>query len=73
MPPESGKTKRTNFNPRSSCEERLRVRDTLLDAVNFNPRSSCEERLGGSVDASLFAISIHAPHARSDRMDFCTS
>ena len=34
-----------NFNPRSSCEERLldRIRDEWQQ--NFNPRSSCEERL----------------------------
>ena len=39
------KDKPTNFNPRSSCEERHgqcnRQRD---ESGYFNPRSSCEER-----------------------------
>ena len=77
------------FNPRSSCEERLRLMDdfiiigrfqsTLLmrgatgcpaagivHVQNFNPRSSCEERHDASIGKFLSAISIHAPHARSD-------
>ena len=33
------------FNPRSSCEERLKVRLTPERMMYFNPRSSCEERL----------------------------
>ena len=33
-----------NFNPRSSCEERLIPLDNLTEAAYFNPRSSCEER-----------------------------
>ena len=36
-------------------------------ADNFNPRSSCEERPGERVHHKVpLAISIHAPHARSD-------
>ena len=59
---------RSNFNPRSSCEERqMCALFARLFISNFNPRSSCEERHGGWV---LFivpiGISIHAPHARSD-------
>ena len=35
---------------------------------HFNPRSSCEERLIGRTDAhASLVISIHAPHARSDK------
>ena len=34
-----------NFNPRSSCEERLSIWDTWSARGHFNPRSSCEERL----------------------------
>ena len=59
---------RANFNPRSSCEERLATTSCMAAAVsNFNPRSSCEERRrrrGGTQCHP--AISIHAPHARSD-------
>ena len=37
---------RLDFNPRSSCEERLAVHfvDRACFIVYFNPRSSCEER-----------------------------
>ena len=57
----------TNFNPRSSCEERL-YHDDGRNAVsqNFNPRSSCEERQDHRPRWALAQISIHAPHARSD-------
>ena len=34
---------------------------------NFNPRSSCEERLQQTAHPRTETISIHAPHARSDR------
>ena len=37
--------RRPDFNPRSSCEERLYSVDVLSRLMNFNPRSSCEERL----------------------------
>ena len=33
-----------NFNPRSSCEERLSIRMPHPRNAYFNPRSSCEER-----------------------------
>ena len=36
-------------------------------AFYFNPRSSCEERLARRNFKGLSPISIHAPHARSDR------
>ena len=35
----------TNFNPRSSCEERRAIKLCSISTPNFNPRSSCEERL----------------------------
>ena len=35
---------RLNFNPRSSCEERLDKAIKAAIAEDFNPRSSCEER-----------------------------
>ena len=38
-------TRMTNFNPRSSCEERHELAYQMLKAMkDFNPRSSCEER-----------------------------
>ena len=57
------------FNPRSSCEERhLDAVAPLLPEVNFNPRSSCEERpVVNQIETKILPISIHAPHARSDR------
>ncbi len=56
------------FNPRSSCEERPPTIANVLPLPSyFNPRSSCEERLAATdVAADKRAISIHAPHARSD-------
>ena len=36
-----------DFNPRSSCEERLCRRHAGTAGSDFNPRSSCEERLIG--------------------------
>ena len=55
------------FNPCSSCEERLRGQRPEKRLRHFNPRSSCEERPGKlSVWLARYAISIHAPHARSD-------
>ena len=56
-----------NFNPRSSCEERLRQQMLTPISSNFNPRSSCEERQPVRIRYGFFCvISIHAPHARSD-------
>ena len=56
-----------DFNPRSSCEERLprRARSAISDC-HFNPRSSCEERRHMTPIFTMTHISIHAPHARSD-------
>ena len=42
-------TASTNFNPRSSCEERQCTQEWLCTYGNFNPRSSCEERLENTV------------------------
>ena len=57
----------SNFNPRSSCEERPGHINRIGVGTDFNPRSSCEERL---VDfwhfLAVYNISIHAPHTRSD-------
>ena len=55
-----------HFNPRSSCEERLRTMSAIVALVHFNPRSSCEERPRRHLSSCHLAISIHAPHARSD-------
>ena len=58
---------RSYFNPRSSCEERPRERFACRIRRDFNPRSSCEERRASLSDGRhADAISIHAPHARSD-------
>ena len=57
------------FNPRSSCEERRHGRRQQSNLEYFNPRSSCEERQAGRECGQLLEhISIHAPHARSDKM-----
>ena len=37
-------TRLSNFNPRSSCEERPESQDRFAHIQDFNPRSSCEER-----------------------------
>ena len=56
-----------NFNPRSSCEERLgNIISCYTRNRDFNPRSSCEERLDRQIRSLIEYISIHAPHARSD-------
>ena len=58
-----------NFNPRSSCEERLPALPCGLRQLYFNPRSSCEERpIAGAYPKGTKLISIHAPHARSDKI-----
>ena len=80
-----------NFNPRSSCEERLEsLFFSSVAILDFNPRSSCEERrirgqkrqrrmlfqstllMRGATrergdNHGTEVISIHAPHARSDK------
>ena len=38
-----------DFNPRSSCEERLLYVIIARQLLDFNPRSSCEERLLGGI------------------------
>ena len=55
-----------DFNPRSSCEERHGLLGPVRLSKYFNPRSSCEERRHRRRDRCREAISIHAPHARSD-------
>ena len=40
--------------------------------INFNPRSPCGERRVVLELVSVGAISIHAPHAGSDPMDYCS-
>ena len=58
----------SDFNPRSSCEERRAYENThKFSRRDFNPRSSCEERPEDpAAGAPIPDISIHAPHARSD-------
>ena len=34
----------SDFNPRSSCEERQMASLSTISKTDFNPRSSCEER-----------------------------
>ena len=59
-----------HFNPRSSCEERPPRNTRSSPSINFNPRSSCEERPACKLPIVQHGrISIHAPHARSDRSD----
>ena len=37
-----------DFNPRSPCEERLKISHRRRNLLYFNPRSPCEERLKSS-------------------------
>ena len=64
-----------DFNPRSSCEERRSAaRCSACFTTHFNPRSSCEERPGAVFCYAFYgAISIHAPHARSDDNSLTTA
>ena len=64
----SSPTTATYFNPRSSCEERRRAFSRASPSRDFNPRSSCEERrIKARTQKMHEQISIHAPHARSDK------
>ena len=67
--------KLSDFNPRSSCEERHQVREEARRVCkDFNPRSSCEERRVRLLSqVCRYKISIHAPHARSDTATHTTS
>ena len=62
-----GKDKR-DFNPRSPCGERHQSIARTAQTGNFNPRSPCGERI--SIQLVIFKgiISIHAPHAGSERL-----
>ena len=82
---------KTNFNPRSSCEERPATYDFsgvvpisihapharsdsalsgqrhLVHISIYAPHARCEERRGADIASCMNVyISIHAPHARSD-------
>ena len=64
-----GPARRRHFNPRSSCEERRHRGVRQPRRPYFNPRSSCEERQSLKFYwIKCEYISIHAPHARSDKM-----
>ena len=57
-----------NFNPRSSCEERLAfdfqfIRKYIISIHAPHARSDSE---GEAYTDVVYKISIHAPHARSD-------
>ncbi len=57
-----------DFNPRSPCGERLPALSRISGSAYFNPRSPCGERRRVAVIRGLlWLISIHAPHAGSDR------
>ena len=59
---------RGNFNPRSPCGERLPAMTISWAFCYFNPRSPCGERLSHPRSVLwIQCISIHAPHAGSDR------
>ena len=60
----------TYFNPRSPCGERRCSESMTYSPVDFNPRSPCGERPGQDPIHEPWAdISIHAPHAGSDKQD----
>ena len=58
-----------HFNPRSSCEERRDWGKEWSDGVKFQStllmRGATNRALS---DYPIYRISIHAPHARSDRL-----
>ena len=58
-----------NFNPHSPCGERPGNVDHLWCAIiYFNPHSPCGERLPSGLGMMMFLlISIHTPHAGSDK------
>ena len=57
-----------DFNPRSPCGERRLDRHQRPGTAYFNPRSPCGERRAcASRTTPHGSISIHAPHAGSDR------
>ena len=59
-----------NFNPRPPCGERPNHITAPHVTIDFNPRPPCGERLGGSKCSYRSGkISIHAPHAGSDRVN----
>ena len=58
----------TNFNPHSPCGERLCRPKLALSPCYFNPHSPCGERpIAVSLPNLRPDISIHTPHAGSDR------
>ena len=59
-----------DFNPRSSCEERL-ARDTrrfLCQQISIHAPHARSDRCMVSASNAHVIISIHAPHARSDEL-----
>ena len=57
-----------DFNPRSPCGERLPRYVVHQLPQDFNPRSPCGERPETWNTGFIFTgISIHAPHAGSDK------
>ena len=63
----AGRSRRDFKPPPESPPPRACGARAALKADNFNPRSSCEERRASLSDGRhADAISIHAPHARSD-------
>ena len=56
-----------NFNPRSSCEERLkRMTNEQLVNISIHAPHARSDLVEGPVPLVVLGISIHAPHARSD-------
>ena len=63
--------KPSNFNPRAPCGARLGWGLTDSNPINFNPRAPCGARLIGAKRlATKNAISIHAPHAGRDYLQY---
>ena len=57
----------SNFNPRSSCEERLHYYPTPLPQFKFQSTLLMRGATQQPLDIGWrYKISIHAPHARSD-------
>ena len=63
----SSMTSAVNFNPRSSCEERLHKNGTAARGRHFNPRSSCEERLLPSSSLSSMSIDFNPRSSCEER------
>ena len=58
----------SDFNPRSSCEERLRRQHVPVGGLDFNPRSSCEERRTFAIVITVLADDFNPRSSCEERL-----